>query len=145
LIQSLNLKHYRIFISGTKKERELLQPLFDEVGERVTDTTGRMDLYQFISFIAACDGLIANSTGPLHIASALGRDAFGIYPPVRPMHPGRWAPLGINSKVFVLNKFCNDCKGSTKICHCIKEVPQSSIKAEINKIAFEKMGDIING
>lgn len=64
-----------------------------------------MNLKQFISFIAAADGLIAASTGPLHIAAALGKVALGIYPPIKPMHPpGRWAPLGKNASYLVLEK-----------------------------------------
>jgi ADP-heptose:LPS heptosyltransferase len=41
--------------------------------------------------------LVAASTGPLHIASAVGIHAIGLYPSKRPMHPGRWMPLGGNA------------------------------------------------
>jgi ADP-heptose:LPS heptosyltransferase len=135
LINSLDESHFNIFISGTQKERVLLQPLFDAVGNRVNDITGIMNLDQFISFINHCDGLVANSTGPLHIAAAVGKDALGIYPPIRPMHPGRWAPLGPNAKIFVLNKFCEDCRKRDTPCICIASVkPEwivSSLKQKI--------------
>ena len=133
LIQSLDPVRYRIFISGTAKERPLLQPVFDSVGNRVIDITGQMELAQFISFIALCDGLVANSTGPLHIAAALGRDAFGIFPAIRPMHPGRWAPLGPGAHAFAEDKDCMDCKGNKNPCHCIAAIPPSLIKQEIEK------------
>ncbi len=128
LIQLLDPKRYVIFISGTKEDRQSLQPLFDAVGDRVTDITGRMNLDEFIAFIHACDGLVANSTGPLHIAAALGKEAYGIYPPMRPIHPGRWAPLGPKVKVFVLDKECNDCKNPGSACHCIMEISPLSVK-----------------
>ena len=134
LINTLDLNRYNIFISGTKKEKESLQPLLDAVGEKVTDITGLMSLDQFISFINICDGLVANSTGPLHIVAALGKDALGIYPPMRPIHPGRWKPLGEKVKIFVLNKFCNDCKIKTSTCHCIQEISPSLIKTELDTI-----------
>jgi len=126
LIYLLDDPRFNIFISGTEKEKALLKPLFDAVGARVTDITGLMDLDQFIAFIQQCDGLIANSTGPLHIAAALGKDAMGIYPPIRPMHPGRWAPLGLHAKVFVLNKICNDCR-KTNDCTCIRAIEPALI------------------
>lgn len=122
LINLLDKNVYHIFISGTTKEGQLLHPLFEKAGNWVTDITGQMNLDEFISFIARADGLVANSTGPLHIAAALGKYALGIYPPIRPIHPGRWAPLGPKAKVFVLDKFCNDCKKAPAHCHCITEV-----------------------
>jgi ADP-heptose:LPS heptosyltransferase len=45
-------------------------------------------------FIAQADGLIASGTGPLHLAAAIGQRTLGLFPPTRPMHPGRWAALG---------------------------------------------------
>jgi heptosyltransferase-3 len=133
LIHQLDKDLYHIFISGTAKERSLLQPLFDAAGNDVTDVTGQMNLTEFISFIAAADGLLANSTGPLHIAAALGKDAFGIYPPMRPIHPGRWAPLGANAKIFVLDKFCTDCRKAPALCHCIKEISPAVITAMLDQ------------
>jgi heptosyltransferase III len=133
LIRLLGTSRYRIFISGTEKEREALQPVFNEVGDAVTDISGLMNLDEFISFISHCDGLVANSTGPLHIAAALGKDALGIYPPMRPIHPGRWAPLGPNARTFVLDKFCNDCKNNNKLCQCIMQVEPQWIKISLEK------------
>ena len=92
-----------------------------------------MNLDEFISFIAHADGLIANSTGPLHIAAALGKMALGIYPPIRPMHPGRWAPLGPKAAFFVLNKSCQECKSNPALCHCIREIPPQLIKDAMDK------------
>ena len=122
LTSLLDKDRYRIFISGTKKERASLQPLFDAIGETVTDITGQMNLHEFISFIGACDGLVAGSTGPLHIAAALGKDALGIYPPMRPIHPGRWAPIGPRVQVFVLDKNCSACRDTRMSCQCIMDV-----------------------
>ena len=138
LIRLLDQDRYHILISGTAKERSLLQPLFDSVGDRVTDITGLMGLDQFISFIAHADGLVANSTGPLHIAGALGKDAFGIFPPIRPIHPGRWAPLGPRARVFVLDKVCNDCKAPGTPCSCILGIQPESVQLALNIAASVK-------
>ena len=133
LIQLLDPNRYAIFISGTAEDRTSLQPLFDAVGNRVTDITGRMNLDEFIAFIAQCQGLVANSTGPLHIAAALGKDAYGIYPPMRPIHPGRWAPLGAKAKVFVTNKKCSDCRQPGVPCKCILEISAVQLKEAIDQ------------
>ncbi|MEX6688916.1 glycosyltransferase family 9 protein [Danxiaibacter flavus] len=129
LIKILDPSKFNIFVSGTAKERALLDPLFNEAGDLFTDLTGKMDLSQFIPFIKACDGLIANSTGPLHICAAVGREAIGIYPPMRPIHPGRWAPVGKHVHVFVEHKFCDDCKKTKHVCHCMLGIRPDSVRA----------------
>ncbi len=134
LIRMLDKDRYHIFISGTEKERPLLQPLFKEAGNRVTDITGAMNLDTFIAFIAGADGLVASGTGPLHIAAALGKAAMGIFPPIRPIHPGRWAPLGPKAAVFVSGTDnCADCKKNSSQCHCIRAVLPLEIKNKLDK------------
>ena len=137
LIKSLNKSHYKIFISGTAKERELLQPVFDQAGDSVIDITGLFNLNQFISFIACCNGIVANSTGPLHIAAALGKDALGLYPPLRPMHPRRWAPIGPKAQVFVLDKNCSDCKKNKMPCNCIMSIKATEVQIFLDKATKE--------
>jgi lipopolysaccharide heptosyltransferase III len=133
LINLLDEDRFRIFISGTDAERPLLQPIFDHVKDRVTDLTGKMDLHQFISFIQRCDGLVASGTGPLHIAAALQKDAFGIFPPIRPIHPGRWAPLGPGARVFVADRTCSDCSKKPAACHCISDIQPLQIMETLEK------------
>ncbi len=110
-----------------------MQPLFDAAGDNVTDICGKLSLSQFISFIHECNGLVACSTGPLHIAAVSGIEAYGIYPPIKPMHPGRWAPIGKKAEVFVLNEDCNDCRTNSAACHCIKEITPLHIKDALEK------------
>lgn len=138
LIHHLDQQKFKIFISGVEKERALLQPIFEQVSKQVTDITGLMSLAEFLSFIHSSDGLIASGTGPIHLASALGIDAFGIYPPIKPIHPGRWAPLGPKAKVFVLDKKCTDCKGNSHDCHCINDVDPAWLKLSLHEASLSK-------
>lgn len=138
LIRLLDKDRYAIFISGLAKEREFLQPLFKTFGNSITDITGMMNLPQFMAFINHCDGLVANSTGPLHIAAALGKTALGIFSPLRPIHPGRWAPLGFQAQYFALNKECSDCKHNNMSCHCITAVLPVWIKVALDEAAEKK-------
>lgn len=133
LIHLLDPARFKIFVSGTEAERPMLQPLFDQAKEKVTDLTGEMDLYQFMSFIKRADGLVASGTGPLHLAAALGKDAFGIFPSVRPIHPGRWAPLGEGVKVFVSTDSCKNCLKKPVTCNCMSGVEPANVMAELVK------------
>lgn len=141
LIELLDKNKFNIFISGTAKEKERMQWLFEKAGNMVTDITGKMTLTEFMAFINQCDGLVANSTGPVHIAAALGKDALGIYPPIKPVHPGRWAPLGPNAQVFVLDKQCIECKGNSIPCNCIINIPAAWLKETLDKKYQDKMNN----
>lgn len=113
---------FRVFVTGTHEEGKKLQADgFFNGDHGMVNLTGEMSLGELMSFILICDGLVAASTGPLHLSAALGKHALGIYPPIRPMHPGRWAPLGMKAGYFVLDKDCNDCRTSLE-CHCMREI-----------------------
>jgi len=127
LINILPKENFRIFVSGTREEGELIKAsdLFEI--DHVIDLTDQMTLGQLMSFIKQCDSLVAASTGPLHLASALGIQAIGIYPPIKPMHPGRWAPLGKKAKYLVKQEDCEDCRKQGP-CHCMEEIRPEDVK-----------------
>ena len=89
-----------------------------------------MSLKELIAFIQKADGLIAASTGPLHIAAVSGKIAIGLYPPIRPMHPGRWAPIGKKAEALVKNIYCSDCRGSLN-CKCLTEISPEEVKSKL--------------
>ena len=83
----------RVIWTGTVAEGEPLNDVL-HVHSDVINTTGKLSLQQLLSLIAACDGLIASSTGPLHMAAGLGVPCTGLYAAEAPMWPERWHPLG---------------------------------------------------
>ena len=123
----------KVFLTGTEEEGQLYRKQLLIEHTNLFDLSGKMSLEELISFISEADVLVAASTGPLHIAAASGSMAIGIFPPIRPMHPGRWAPIGKRTKIFVLdNPSCKDCKDGGE-CHCM-----TSISAEeVSKVIFD--------
>lgn len=130
LIDNLDKNKFKVFISGTKDEGILVKPLLEKHKD-VMDLTGQLSLKQFISFINQADALVAASTGPLHIASALGKKAIGLFAPMRPIHPGRWMPVGEKANYLVLNKECTDCRKNND-CHCIREIKAKQVVDLLN-------------
>ena len=133
LARLLHRAGHRVFISGTAAEgEELAGWLLENAGFLAADLTGRLSLPQFMAFIAAADGLVAGSTGPLHLAAALGRHALGLYPPIRPMHPGRWGPLGPHAGFLVFDKpNCAECRMQPAACTCIRAIEPAAVAAQI--------------
>lgn len=130
LIEILPQDKFKIFITGTEDEGKLLQQGILDKYPEVIDMTGKLTLKELVSFINATDGLIAASTGPLHIAAALGKVALGIYPPIRPMHPGRWAPIGPKASYVVADKDCSKCR-KTIHCDCMENIQPVAVKNKL--------------
>ena len=123
---------FDIFVTGTEKESEAFRDQFLNLNKKnIFDLSGKLSLAELIGFIGQSTSLVAASTGPLHIASACGIQAVGIYPPMRPAHPGRWAPIGKNVHICVKNvPDCHSCKSKNSFCHCVNDILPSEV-AEI--------------
>ncbi len=130
--QSLPCDQYKIFITGLKDEGDLMRRQKPELFElpNVVDLTGKLSLDDLMSFISQADGLVACSTGVLHLASALGKFTVGLYSPMKPIHPGRWMPIGKNSSYLVINKNCQNCR-RMKECACVNEITVEQVKERI--------------
>ncbi|MFM9839864.1 MAG: glycosyltransferase family 9 protein [Cyclobacteriaceae bacterium] len=138
LIQLLPSSNYQIYITGLKEEGELMRKQLPSLFEpqNVTDLTGKLTLFQLMELVNGVDGLIAGSTGVLHLAASLGRFTVGLYSPLRPIHPGRWKPIGKNSTYLVRDKECNDCRRSLE-CACIREITPNQVVEKINTYSRE--------
>lgn len=101
VLQSMALEAgFRVVLTGTKSETDrcdalqLLNPGSDDV----INTAGKLDLSELISMIQACDGLVAASTGPLHLAAGLGIASVGLFANEAPIWAERWHPVGANAR-----------------------------------------------
>jgi heptosyltransferase III len=141
LVESLPAESYRIFITGLKEEGDLIRKEKPQLlnHPNITDLTGRFNLTELTSFISQADGLLACSTGVLHLAAALGIYTLGLYSPMKPIHPGRWMPVGKKTKYLVLKKDCSDCRAS-KDCTCINSIGVDEVKEELNHFSEQNSG-----
>lgn len=133
LLEILPKEQYRIFICGTQKEEKLMGGLAQIEAENVVQMCGQLNLAEYVSFIAAADALIASGTGPLHVAAAVGTNAIGIYPPMHPIHPGRWSPIGKKVKVLCADKECEACR-KTEDCACMKAIKPEAVREYLDTI-----------
>jgi ADP-heptose:LPS heptosyltransferase len=136
LARRLHQQGCQVFVSGTIQEQALLKDWLEQNRAYITDITGKLTLPELVSFIKACDGLVAASTGPLHLAAALGIHALGLFPPMKPIHPGRWAPIGPKAEYLVLEKDCQDCRYDPAACHCIRQLSVEAVYQRIENWRF---------
>ncbi len=134
LIRRFDPKEITFKITGTQAEGGLIKKelpsLFD--AENVEDLTGRFSLSELIEEIKKVDGFVAASTGPLHLASASGVAALGLFPPLRPMDPGRWAPIGKKASWLTSQQSCNSCNGD-HYCQCMQNLQVTDVEKWIRE------------
>ncbi|MGB0423493.1 MAG: glycosyltransferase family 9 protein [Flavobacteriales bacterium] len=94
LTELLVKANYTVAITGTAKEGESMRKELPWHLPGVLDFTGSLDLGQLLALLNKAVGIVAASTGPLHMAAAVGTPALGLYSPKRPIFPTRWAPIG---------------------------------------------------
>ncbi|MHB9010917.1 MAG: glycosyltransferase family 9 protein [Ignavibacteriaceae bacterium] len=76
------------------------------------------DLRNSILNFAALDILISSSTGPMHIAAALGIKTLSMFCPLPACSPKLWGPLGNDNTIILPEEnYCNiNCKNHPKDC-----------------------------
>jgi ADP-heptose:LPS heptosyltransferase len=108
LMRALLLEGHRVVLSGGPTEIELMTRLRDglyELGEKVVllggGDAGPID--RFAGVLCWATLLVAPSTGPLHLAVALGVRVMTFYSPIRVQSALRWGPyLADESRASVL-------------------------------------------
>jgi lipopolysaccharide heptosyltransferase II len=81
-------------ITGSKEEGAEMTALAKKKNIAIKEITGKTDLRMLAAVLARARAMVANSTGPLHLAAAVGTKVIGLYPRNRIMSPVRWGPLG---------------------------------------------------
>jgi len=116
------------WVTGSSAEGQFLQAQAPELLAlpNVTNLCGRFDLDGMMALIGAADGLVASGTGPLHLSAALERPTLGLFPPLRPMHPGRWAALGTRARVLCRPQACTGCPDAAA-CACMRTITPAMV------------------
>jgi ADP-heptose:LPS heptosyltransferase len=81
-----------IFVVGGQSEQALAGHVARAVGPAAVSLAGHLNLRQTLALFQCCDLFIGNDSGPLHLASAVGTPAVGLYGATDPAVFGPWAP-----------------------------------------------------
>lgn len=133
LIRLLSAGPYTVIVTGTAAEAAHYRTALPLDLPGVIDAGGELGLSELIGLIGASDALVAASTGPLHIAAACGIRAIGLYAPRRPIHPGRWAPIGTDAHALVNDPDCATCAAG-RPCDCIQRISPQRVAALLESL-----------
>lgn len=132
----------QIIISGLENENNICQKLV--LDSRIKNLAGKLSLSQLIALTKRANIFIANSTGPIHIAAALGVPAIGFYPKIPACSAKRWGPYSEKSFIFTPGIDCSDC--SREQCtrlNCMSTISMKDVVDSAEKILnlVEKNGE----
>jgi ADP-heptose:LPS heptosyltransferase len=131
LALALAEKNYTVIFTGTEKEGADFRASIP-LHPRISDACGKWDLTTFISVISKSKALVACSTGPYHLAGLTGIRAIGLFASRKPIHPGRWAALGVSSRALEYDPNCKQCAAGLN-CTCVAQIPIERITDAIEK------------
>ncbi|OGT44971.1 MAG: hypothetical protein A3E82_01995 [Gammaproteobacteria bacterium RIFCSPHIGHO2_12_FULL_38_11] len=129
LIQQLPCDRVNVIVTGSPKESDVILNSIMPHCPNITSAAGKCSLSELLQLINAADGLVANATGPLHVAAALGIRALGLYPITKGIDPKRWQPVGKKAEYLTADPNCNapSCCGKND-CFCMKSITVDQVK-----------------
>lgn len=143
----LDPTHLRKFISdygtgtwiftGSEKENGLIAETISSTGERTLDLSGKLTLGQLAALYKKAKILLANSTGPLHLARALEVPVLGFYSTFPPLHPKRWGPynqMESNTLIPPTEKYSSFAKDKAISQKNLQKITPAEIGFKINEI-----------
>ena len=119
-----------ILITGGEHEIETCSRL--AVHENIVNLAGKFALDEMIALIDSADILIANSTGPIHIAAALDKHVIGFYPKINHCSQKRWGPF--TNKKYIFEPTICDGQCTREKCNQLNCMNSIEVKNVFEKI-----------
>ncbi len=127
-------------VIGGSEESELGRFLEGEIGG-ILNLTGKLGLKELAAFLAHCDVLISNDSGPVHIASAVGTRTLTIFGRSLPgLGVTRWRALGQGHEVIQKDVGCMVCLAHrcTIRFECLRAVTVDEVFSRLKSMLDQK-------
>jgi heptosyltransferase II len=101
------------------------------IGSGTLNIAGKTSLLESVAVMEKCNAVVANDSGPMHLAAASGTKTLGIFGST---NPARTAPIGRNATYITKNLACAPCMD--RVCRlgtyeCLKSITPNDILEEI--------------
>lgn len=123
---------YQVVFTGIEADRPLIAAIRSQVGHRTHSLAGRLRMPHFAGLLSLAPLLIANNTGPVHVAAGVGTPVVDVYALTNPQH----TPWGVPARVLSAEVPCKYCFRS--ICpeqhhRCLRDVlPHQVVAAAVD-------------
>jgi ADP-heptose:LPS heptosyltransferase len=126
----------QVIFTGSSAERTEVEQIQTAMGVHSFSLAGELDLGELAALLAMAPLLIANNTGPVHIAAAVGTPVVDLYALTNPQH----TPWGVPNRVLNHDVPCKYCYKS--VCpeghhHCLALVPPEAVVEAVRALSAE--------
>lgn len=126
----------RVVLVGTAGERELAETVRTAIGPAAVSLAGRTDVAELAGVLAAASLLVANNSGPMHLAAAVGTPVVVLYALTNPQH----TPWGVPHRALSHDVPCRHCLRS--VCperhhDCLRRVPPAAVVEAVRELLRE--------
>jgi len=127
----------QVLVSWGPGEEDLAKYFLRLVSLRVFSLPKGTDLRSLAGIYKQGTLFIGNSTGPMHLAAAVGLPVIAIFSPIKANSETRWGPLGENHTVFKPPiEACDDCRGEKcQYFNCMNRV--------LPEVVFDRVCDFV--
>lgn len=117
---------WQLVFTGSAEEQELVESIRAAAGVGTHSVAGRLDLGGLAALLSLGPVLIANNTGPVHVAAAVGAPVVDLYALTNPQH----TPWGVPHRVLFADVPCKYCYKS--VCpeghhDCLRRVAPAAV------------------
>jgi heptosyltransferase-2 len=118
---------------GNRGVQELFEPMREQ---GVLLPAGSADLRTLMGLIAEANVVVSSSTGPMHLAAALGIPTVSMFCPLTACSPKLWGPQGSRATIILPpDDYCQTrCPGDPHICTFADGIFPSDLIAVVRKI-----------
>jgi len=126
----------KVVVTGVKGERKLAEAVASKMSQSPVIIIGETSLKQLMAILEKESVFISNSTGPMHLAAAVGTPVVALFPPIRACSPRRWGPWGKGHKV-ILPKVpeCRKCtEAKCKVYDCMDKISVDEVFIAVKEV-----------
>jgi lipopolysaccharide heptosyltransferase II len=136
LVKKLDDDNVQIIFTGNKNEIELCEKIKSSVN--VKNLAGKFNLDELNALISKSVLFISNSTGPIHIAAALGKHTVGFYPKIVSCSKERWGPYTNKKLVYGPQIDCKNCsREQCKKLNCMDSIDMTKVYIDIKNVLIK--------
>jgi heptosyltransferase-2 len=140
--RELLARGHAVVLLGTSAERDLCERVRAGIGSEARSLAGELGVRQLIATVARAALLVANDSGPAHVAAAVGTPVVSVFGPTTPSLG--FAPLG--DAVRIVEHESLDCRPCDRhgpnrcpLGHfrCMREIGADRVVAAIDDLAVD--------
>ena len=134
LAENLSDRGWRVLIIGSKKDHETAESISRQSRAEILNLCGQTELVDAIDLIAACDAVVTNDSGLMHIAAAVNTPLLALYGSSTPAYT---PPLSEQAATCYLALSCSPCfKRQCPLGHtrCLTELKVSDVMARFDEL-----------